>query len=76
VQHRTFGDVSYSPEDGVVLVSSSITDEPSSWCSQALGAKANVVVDVQICGSQPPTQATAILDAVRNKFPLWVEERR
>jgi hypothetical protein len=76
VQQRTFGDVSYSPDDGVVVVSSSIAGEPPRLCSHALGAKSNVVVDVQMCGSQQPTQATAILDAIRNKFRLWVEERR
>jgi hypothetical protein len=75
LQQRTFGDVSYSPDDGVV-VSSSVADEPPRRCSHALGAKSNVVVDVQMCGSQQPTQATAILDAIRNKFPLWVEKRR
>jgi hypothetical protein len=76
VQQRTFGDVSYSSDDGVVVVSSSEAGEPPRQCSHALGAKSNVVVDVQLCGSQQPTQATAILDAIRNKFPLWVEERR
>jgi hypothetical protein len=76
VQQRTFGDVSYSPGDGVVVVSSSVADEPPRHCSHVLGAKSNLVVDVQMCGSQQPTQATEILDAVRNNFPVWVEERR
>jgi hypothetical protein len=76
VQQRTFGDVSFSPNDGVVIVSSNVAGEPPKQCSHALGAKSNLVVDVQMCGSQQPTQTTAILDAIRNKFPLWVEERR
>jgi hypothetical protein len=76
VQHRVFGDVSYSAGDGVVIVASSIADEPLTQCSHALGAKSNVVVDVQMCGSQQPTQATEYLDAIRNKFALWDEKRR
>jgi hypothetical protein len=75
-QQWTFGDVGYSSDDGLVVVSSTVVGDPPRQCSHALAAKSNVVVDVQMCGSQPPTQATAVLDAIRNKFPLWVEERR
>jgi hypothetical protein len=71
VQHRNFGTVMYSPQDGQVVVSSSVLGNPSRHCSHALGAKSNVVVDVQICASQQPTQAMQVVDAIRNKFSLW-----
>jgi PknH-like extracellular domain len=75
-EQRTFGDVSYSPDDGVVVVSSTVAGEPPRQCSHALGAKSNVVADVHVCGPAQPTEATAILDAIRNKFPLWAEDQR
>jgi PknH-like extracellular domain len=76
VQERSFGDVAYSAKDGVVVVASSVAGKLPRLCSHALGAKSNIVVDVQLCASQQPTQATAILDAIRNKFSLSGEARR
>jgi len=75
VQRRDFGDVRYQPDDGEVVVSSSVAGSPTRLCSHVLGAKSNVVVDVQMCGSQQPTQAMDVVDAIRNKFALWGEQR-
>jgi hypothetical protein len=37
-----------------------------------LAAKSNAVVDVQVCGSEPPTRATtSIVEAIGNKLPRW-----
>jgi len=72
----TFGDVSYSEDDGIVVVSSTVSGDPPSVCSHAVAAKSNVVSDVQVCGFGEATQATAIVHDILNKFPLWDEKRR
>jgi hypothetical protein len=74
-EQRTFGDVSYSGKD-VVVISSTISGDQPTECSHAMGAKSNVVVDISVCGSEQPTKTTAIVDAIRNKFRLWEEVPR
>jgi hypothetical protein len=68
-EQRVFGDVSYSDEDDILLISSTVAGDQPRKCAHAMAAKANVVVDVQVCGSVPPTHATTIVDAIRKNFP-------
>jgi hypothetical protein len=69
-EHRAFGDVDDSGR--VLVIPATASGSPLRACSHALAAKSNAVVDVQVCGSEPPTRATtSIVEAIGNKLPRW-----
>jgi hypothetical protein len=43
---------------------------PLTDCSHAVAAKSNVVVDVEVCGSEAHDEALTIVNKIRDKFPI------
>jgi PknH-like protein len=43
---------------------------PPVDCSHAVAAKSNVVVDVEVCGSEAHNEALTIVNKIRDRFPI------
>lgn len=66
-QPRTLGTPGL--QEGVLTVSDSGPSSPSPDCAQALAAKSNIVVAVDVCGVKEPSRAVAVAYAVRDRIP-------
>lgn len=66
-QLRTLG--ARTVQEGIVSVTDSAPSSSVPDCAQALTAKANIVVTVDLCGVRDPAQAAAVAHDVRNRIP-------
>lgn len=66
-ENYTLGDFAEAGDIAIISVSSA--DDPPTDCSHALAAKSNVVVDVNVCGSDAPAHAVSLVEKIRERFP-------
>lgn len=56
-------------QEGVLTVSDSAPSTTTADCAQALAAKSNIVVAVDLCGNEEPKRAVAVAYAMRDRIP-------
>ncbi|MGA5537379.1 sensor domain-containing protein [Mycolicibacterium nivoides] len=56
-------------QEGVLTVSDSAPSVNAADCAQALAAKSNIVVAVDVCGTKEPSRAVAVAYAMRDRIP-------
>ncbi|OBF28190.1 hypothetical protein A5724_27570 [Mycobacterium sp. ACS1612] len=56
-------------QEGILSVPDSAPSSASADCVQALAAKSNIVVAVDLCGAADPSRAVAVAYAVRGRVP-------
>ncbi|NKZ12578.1 sensor domain-containing protein [Mycolicibacterium septicum DSM 44393] len=66
-QARTIG--TRVVQKSVLSVTDSTATNAAADCAQALAAKSNIVVAVDLCGAKEPSQAAAVAYDVRNRIP-------
>ncbi|MEW2478371.1 sensor domain-containing protein [Mycobacterium sp. NPDC049093] len=66
-QQRTLGN--RMVQNSVLSVTDSASPGSASDCAQALTAKSNIVVAVDLCGVKEPSKAAAVAFDVRNRIP-------
>lgn len=66
-QTRTLG--TRGLQEGILSVPDSAPSSAIADCAQALTAKSNIVVAVDLCGTKEPSRAVAVAYAVRDRIP-------
>lgn len=66
-QHRTLG--ARGLQEGILSVPDSASSGATADCTQALAAKSNIVVAVDLCGTKEPSRAVAVAYSMRNQIP-------
>ncbi|GFG52557.1 sensor domain-containing protein [Mycolicibacterium agri] len=56
-------------QDDILAASDSAIDSAVADCAQAVGAKSNVVIEVDVCGVEEPLLATGVVAAIRQRIP-------
>ena len=69
IEPRRVGQLHPNGAVGIPWVQDAATDAASPFdCSQAMAAKSNIVIDVDVCGSEPAA-AMRVAGAIRDKIP-------
>lgn len=66
-QTRTLGTLGV--QERILSMSDSASSNATPDCTQALAAKSNIVVAVDVCGTKQPALAVAVAYAMRNRIP-------
>lgn len=67
VQPRTLG--THGLQEGILSMPDSAPSTTVEDCTQALAAKSNIVIAVDICGTKEPSRAVAVVYAMRDRIP-------
>ncbi len=68
VQPRTLS--APGSQEDILAVADSAVGETDADCAQAISAKSNVVIQVDVCGAQQPVLAAGVVAAIREGMPV------
>jgi hypothetical protein len=56
-------------QQNILAVSDSAVGSPVGDCAQAIGAKSNVIIQVDVCGAPQPLLAVGVVAAIQHRIP-------